>query len=86
VQTTSLFLFARTSARDTLSACAGAGASSGAAADPRAVVEAEWILIGEFIGTTSLGKASALLSSIPRLYNSPRGERKKPKYMSLFFL
>jgi hypothetical protein len=46
----------------------------------------QWILIGEFIGTTSLGKASALLSSIPRLYNSPRGERKKPKYMSLFFL
>jgi hypothetical protein len=43
-------------------------------------------LMDEFIETTELAKASALLSSIPRLYNSPRGERKKPKYMSLFFL
>jgi hypothetical protein len=49
------------------------------------VVLLEWILIGEFI-ETSLAVALALLSSIPRLYNSPRGERKKPKYMSLFFL
>jgi hypothetical protein len=30
--------------------------------------------------------ASAILSSNPWLYNSPRGERRKPKYMSLFFL
>ncbi len=30
--------------------------------------------------------ARGLLSSFPRLYNNPRGERKKPKYMSLFFL
>ncbi len=50
------------------------------------VVVSSGFLMDEFIGTTSLGKASALLSSIPRLYNSPTGERKKPKYMSLFFL
>jgi hypothetical protein len=40
----------------------------------------------EFIETTYLVVASVLLSTIPRLYNSPKGERKIPKYMSLFFL
>ena len=50
--------------------------------DIKVAITSEFLMV-EFIGTTSL---AAILSSFPRLYISSGGERKKPNYMSLFYL
>ena len=46
----------------------------------------QWILMGKLYRNNMARRiVGTILSSFPQLYIIPRGERKKPKYMSLFF-